>query len=46
MRADIKAFAKAVALAKDIYFRFAKVHKHSIFVISFSVDTVSNPHFF
>ncbi len=39
-----QSFCKSGRSAKDIYFRFAKVSEHSIFVSSISVDNGFKPH--
>ena len=40
-----QSFCKQGRSAKDNYFRFAKVHEHSIFVSSISVDNGFKPHY-
>jgi hypothetical protein len=40
-----QSFCKSGRSAKDNYFRFAKVHEHSIFVSSISVDNGFKPHY-
>ena len=40
-----QSFCKSGRSAKDNYFRFAKVHEHSIFVSSISVDNGYKPHY-